>query len=57
MADDKSFAVGRSPRINVNAPYEVASCTKALGRSKSDLRAAVKAVGVIADDVRARLKK
>ena len=58
MSDDKS---NRGPqdraRINVNEDYELAYWTKALGCTAEQLKAAVKAVGVSADAVRAHLKK
>ena len=56
MSDDLS---NRGPadraRINVNEPHEIAYWTKALGCSEEDLRRAVDAVGVMAQDVREHL--
>lgn len=58
MTDDKS---NRGPadasRINVNEDYELRYWTKALGVSAERLRAAVEQVGVMADDVRAELRR
>lgn len=58
MADDKS---NRGPadrdRVNVNEPYEVRHWTEKFGCTEQQLRAAVKAVGVMAKDVEAFLKK
>jgi hypothetical protein len=58
MTDDKS---NRGPvdasRINVNEDYELRYWTKALGVSADRLRAAVEEVGVMADDVRAELRR
>jgi hypothetical protein len=58
MTDDKS---NRGPadasRINVNEDYELRYWTKALGVSAERLRAAVEEVGVMADDVRAELRR
>lgn len=44
-------------RINVNEPYELAYWTTALGVTEQRLREAVKAVGVMAADVRRHLGK
>jgi hypothetical protein len=44
-------------RINVNEPYELRYWIQELGVSANALRAAVKAVGVMAADVRAYPKK
>lgn len=53
MTDDKS---NRGPadraRVNVNEDYEVQYWTKAFGCTAEQLRDAVEAVGVMADDVR-----
>lgn len=53
MPDDPNY---RGPkdgaRINVNQPHEVAYWTNALGCTAQELRDAVDAVGVMADDVR-----
>jgi hypothetical protein len=58
MADDLT---NRGPadraRINVHEDHEVRYWTKELGCTAEQLRAAVKAVGVMAADVRAHLKK
>jgi hypothetical protein len=58
MSDDKS---NRGPadatRINVNEDYELRYWTRALGVSADRLRAAVDEVGVMADDVRAELRR
>ena len=58
MSDDKT---NRGPadaqRINVNEDYEVTYWTRALGVSEAQLRAAVNRVGVMADDVRAELRR
>jgi DNA-binding transcriptional regulator PaaX len=58
MSDDKS---NRGPadakRINVKEDYEVRYWTKEFGISEDQLRAAVKRVGVMADDVRAELRR
>ncbi len=44
-------------RININEEHEVRYWTNALGVSKEQLAAAVQAVGVSADKVRAHLGK
>ncbi|HZI04613.1 MAG TPA: DUF3606 domain-containing protein [Archangium sp.] len=58
MADDPNY---RGPldreRINVNQPHEVRWWCKELGCTESELRAAVKAVGVMVKDVRKHLGK
>lgn len=58
MSDDKT---NRGPadaaRVNVNEDYEVAYWTKKFGCTAAKLREAVKAVGVMAKDVEAWLKK
>jgi hypothetical protein len=58
MTDDKG---NRGPsdasRINLNEDYELRYWTKALGVSAERLRAAVEEVGVMADDVRAELRR
>lgn len=58
MADDKSKigAADRS-RINVNEDYELQDWSRKFGVTKDELRAAVKAVGPMADDVRRHLGK
>ncbi len=57
MSDDKH---NRGPqdraRINVHERYEVAYWTKELGVTEEQLVDAVKAVGVMADKVRAHLQ-
>jgi hypothetical protein len=57
MADDKSNrgAQDRS-RVNVNEDYEVRDWCGKFGCSEAQLRAAVKAVGVMADDVERYLR-
>lgn len=58
MSDDlKNPGKADRDRINVNEPHEVAYWTKALGVTKQELEAAVKAVGVMAKDVREHLAK
>ena len=56
--DDKS---NRGPadriRVNVHEAYEVQYWTKALGCTAEELKAAVKAVGVMVEDVRKHLRK
>ena len=58
MSDDKT---NRGPadaqRINVNEDYEVTYWTRTLGVSEAQLHAAVSRVGVMADDVRAELRR
>lgn len=58
MSDDKS---NRGPadakRVNINEQYEVRYWTKEFGISEDRLREAVKRVGVMADDVRAELRR
>jgi uncharacterized protein DUF3606 len=44
-------------RINVNEDYELQDWSKKYGVSVADLKAAVKAVGTQAKDVKAHLKK
>jgi len=58
MADDKSKSgpADRS-RVNVNEAYEVEYWSKKFGCTSAELKAAVKAVGVMAKDVEAYLKK
>lgn len=57
MADDKS---NRGPadrtRVNVNEDYEVRYWCKKFNCTEAQLRAAVKAVGVMADDVESYLR-
>jgi hypothetical protein len=58
MADDLKNSGGSDRRkINVNQDHEVQYWTKALGVTPEQLKAAVKAVGVEAEDVRKHLKK
>ncbi|WP_082360406.1 DUF3606 domain-containing protein [Paracidovorax avenae] len=58
MADDlKNRGPQDRTRINVNEPWEVTYWTKELGCSESDLRQAVKAVGVMVSAVRAELQR
>lgn len=44
-------------RINVNEEHEVRYWTQELGVSREELERAVKAVGVMVEDVRRHLKK
>lgn len=58
MSDNKNkIAPQDAQRINVNEDYEVQYWCKALGCNPDELKAAVKAVGAMAADVRAYLKK
>ena len=58
MSDDKTKKGPRdASRVNVNEDYEVRYWTQTLGCTESQLRAAVKAVGVMVADVRAWLAK
>ncbi len=58
MSDDKTKTGPRdAERINVNEAHEVTYWTKELGCTKAELEAAVKAVGVMAKDVRKHLGK
>ena len=58
MADDKSkHGPADRDRVNVNETYEVRHWTEKFGCTEAQLRAAVKAVGVMAKDVEAFLKK
>lgn len=58
MADDlRNRGPQDRTRINVNEPWEVTYWTKELGCSESELRAAVKAVGVLVAAVRAELRR
>ena len=53
MADDlTNRGTQDALRINVNEDHELRYWTKALGVSEDELKAAVKAVGVMAKDVR-----
>lgn len=44
-------------RINVNEEHELRYWTEELGVTREELKRAVKAVGVMAEDVRKHLKK
>lgn len=58
MADDlTNRGPGDRTRINVHEAHELAYWTKTLGVSADELRAAVKAVGVMVEDVRKHLGK
>jgi hypothetical protein len=58
MSDDmKNRGPQDRARININEEHEVRYWTTALGVSKEQLAAAVQAVGVSADKVRAHLGK
>ncbi len=58
MADDKSKrGPADSARVNMNEAYEVRYWTEKFGCTETQLRAAVTAVGVLAKDVEAFLKK
>ena len=58
MADDlKNYGGSDRRKINVNQDHEVQYWTKTLGVTPEQLKAAVKAVGVEAADVRKHLKK
>jgi hypothetical protein len=58
MADDKSkTGPADRTRVNVNEAYEVEYWSKKFGCTSAELKAAVKAVGVMAKDVEAYLKK
>ena len=58
MADDKSKkGPADAKRVNVHESYEVEYWTKKFGCTKAELEAAVKKVGVMADDVEKELKK
>jgi hypothetical protein len=58
MADDKSKkGPADAKRVNVHESYEVEYWTKKFGCTKAQLEAAVKKVGVMADDVEKDLKK
>ena len=57
MSDDlkKTGAADRT-RINVNEEHELSYWTEKFGCSRAELKAAVKAAGVMAKDVEAKLK-
>lgn len=58
MSDDrKQVGSPDRDRINVNEDYELQYWTKALGVSADELRAAVDAVGPVAESVRKHLGK
>ena len=58
MADDKSkTGPADSTRINVNEDYELRYWTAKFGCTTTELKAAVAAVGIMADKVEAYLKK
>lgn len=58
MADDKSKTGGPDrQRIDVNEDYELRDWSKKFGVTPDELKAAVKKVGVMADDVEKELKK
>jgi CRISPR/Cas system-associated endonuclease Cas3-HD len=58
MADDMNNRGAQDrARINIDEEHEVRYWTQALGVSKDQLAAAVQAVGVSADKVRAHLGK
>lgn len=58
MADDRSKrGPADAARVNVNEDYEVRYWCGKWGCTEPQLRAAVKAVGVMAKDVEAYLKK
>ena len=58
MADDQSKPGGPDrQRIDVNEDYELRDWSKKFGVTPDELKAAVKKVGVMADDVEKELKK
>ena len=58
MADDKSKSdPSDRARINVNEDYELGYWTAKFGCTTTELKAAVAAVGVVADKVEAYVKK
>ena len=58
MSDDKtSRGPADTTRINVHEDYELRYWSQKFGVSAEKLKAAVKAAGVMAKDVEARLKK
>ncbi len=58
MADDRSKrGPADSTRVNMKEAYEVRYWTEKFGCTETQLRAAVTAVGVLATDVQAFLKK
>ena len=57
MSDDKTQTnVQDRSRVNVNEDYELRDWSARFGCTPDELRAAVKAVGVMAKDVEAHLK-
>lgn len=58
MSDDKSKrGPADAKRINVHEDHELRYWTEAFGISVETLKAAVKRVGVMAEDVRAELRR
>jgi len=58
MSDDKNTrGPADASRINVHEDYELRYWSQKFGVTLEQLRAAVKAVGVMAKDVEAQLKK
>ena len=58
MSDDKTKTGGPDrKRISLSEDYEVRDWSKKFGVTEEQLRAAVKKVGPMADDVQAELKK
>jgi hypothetical protein len=58
MADDTTKTRPQdAQRVNIQEDYEVAYWTKRFGTTPEKLNAAVKKVGVMADDVEAELKR
>jgi hypothetical protein len=57
MADTPDRGPEDGKRVNVNQPHEIAYWTKRFGCSEAQLRAAVKAVGVMVSDVERELKR
>lgn len=57
MSDDKTKTSAQDRiRVNVNEDYELRYWSEKFGCTHDELRAAVKAVGVMAKDVEAHLK-
>ena len=57
MSDDKTKTSAQDrTRVNVNEDYELRYWSEKFGCTHDELRAAVKAVGVMAKDVEAHLK-
>ena len=57
MSDDKSKTVADRKRINVHEVHELRYWSKKFGVSHDQLKAAVRRVGVMADDVARELGK